>query len=392
MKKNNSMLIWTLSAAVFGVITTELGTIGLLPQIMQQLKVDATKAGYLVSLYALVVAVTGPFVTLFLSRFNKKTVLVSIMAIFVVSNMIYALTGFFELMLIFRVIPAFVHAAFFSAALVVATNAVPSEKKAGAAAKVFAGVAAGLVLGIPLSVLIADHASLAAAFYFAAAVNAVALIGIIVFIPTLPGAKSLSYGDQFGILKSGGVWMAISTVVFVFAAMFSAFSYISDFLGKVPAFDTNIVSIMLIVFGICGFIGNFLYSHMLQRNVPRTTLLYPVIYAVIYIAIFELGASQAAMWGLLVPWGILHSSGLVVSQHWLSEEAKEAPEFANSLYMSFSNLGITVGAMVGGWFIAGIGPQSVMLSGALFAALAFLSILAKIVMGQRGKAVSQPAE
>lgn len=127
MKKNNSMLIWTLSAAVFGVITTELGTIGLLPQIMQQLKVDATKAGYLVSLYALVVAVTGPFVTLFLSRFNKKTVLVSIMAIFVVSNVIYALTGFFELMLIFRVIPAFVHATFFSAALVVATNAVPSK-------------------------------------------------------------------------------------------------------------------------------------------------------------------------------------------------------------------------------------------------------------------------
>lgn len=389
MEKNNAMLIWTLSAAVFGVITTELGTIGLLPQIMQQLRVDATEAGYLVSLYAMVVAITGPFVTLFLSRYNKKTVLVSIMSIFVVSNIIYALTSNFPLMLVFRIIPAFVHAAFFSVALVVATNTAAPEKKAGAAAKVFAGVALGLVLGVPISAFIAGHASLSAAFLFAAVANAVALVGIVIFVPHLPADKSMSYSDQIGILRSGKLWLAISTVMFVFAAMFSGFSYISDFLGKVPQFDDNMISVMLIVFGLCGFAGNFLYSHLLQRNMLLTTLTYPAIFAVVYLAVFALGASQGIMWALLVVWGVLHSSGLVVSQHWLTQEAQKAQEFANSLYMSFSNLGITVGALVGGWFIAGAGPRSVVLSGALFAALAFLSILWKIALGKSAKSVAQ---
>ncbi|WP_232326287.1 hypothetical protein [Xenorhabdus hominickii] len=46
-------------------------------------------------------------------------------------------------------------------------------------------------------------------------------------------------------------------------------------------------------------------------------------------------------------WGGLHSAGLVVSQTWIMKEANEAPEFANSLYISFSNLGITIGSITG---------------------------------------------
>lgn len=57
------------------------------------------------------------------------------MLVFVISNLIYATTDVLNVMLIFRILPAFTHAVFFAVALVVATPAVPKEKSAGAAAK-----------------------------------------------------------------------------------------------------------------------------------------------------------------------------------------------------------------------------------------------------------------
>lgn len=139
--------------------------------------------------------------------------------------------------------------------------------------------------------------------------------------------------------------MAIITVSMIFAAMFSAFSYISDYLSGVTKINNNYISAMLILFGVCGFIGNFIFSHFLQKNVIQTTHYYPLIFGIVLLLVWWLGFSPLAMCLLTVFWGICHSSGLVVSQTWLMGEASEAPEFANSLYMSFSNLGITIGSL-----------------------------------------------
>ncbi|TYP03623.1 MFS transporter [Xenorhabdus doucetiae] len=164
MQNKNSLMLLTLSIAVFGVITTEIAVIGLLPQLETQLHVTPTQVGFLVGIYAIVVAVTGPFITLLLSGYNKKYVLLTILLIFVVSNLIYAMTDIFNLMLLFRVLPGLVHAVFFAVALVIAANSVPKEKSAGATAIVFAGVAVGMVLGMPMSSFIAEYLSLSAAF------------------------------------------------------------------------------------------------------------------------------------------------------------------------------------------------------------------------------------
>ncbi|MEQ2024813.1 hypothetical protein ABLB84_03325 [Xenorhabdus szentirmaii] len=72
----------------------------------------------------------------------------------------------------------------------------------------------------------------------------------------------------------------------------------------------------------------------------------------------------------------------MVSQTWLMQEADEAPEFANSLYIAFSNLGITIGAMTGGWFLSQFGVSAVMWSSILFAFMALLTIYMKSAIYQ----------
>lgn len=377
MQNKSTLLLLTLSVAVFGVITTEIAIIGLLPMLVSQLHVTPTQVGFLVSIYAVIVAVTGPFITLMLSGLNKKTVLLSILVVFIISNLIYATTDVFNLMLLFRILPALAHAVFFAVALVVAANSVPKEKSAGAAAKVFAGVAIGLVLGVPLSSLIAEHISLAAAFYFGAAACVMAFVGVLLFVPSMPAKEKVSFGSQIKVLRNGKLWMTITTVSMIFAAMFSSFSYVADYLTKITHLDNNDISAMLILFGLCGFIGNFIFSNFLQKSLVKTTSIYPLLFTVVLLLVWWLGFSPLAMCLLTVFWGACHSSGLVVSQTWLMREASEAPEFANSLYMSFSNLGITLGSLTGGWFIANLGTHAVVLSSVIFALLAFLSIVIK---------------
>ncbi|MEM8181477.1 MFS transporter [Morganella morganii subsp. sibonii] len=113
MKNNVMLILLSLSLAVFGVIT-------------------------------------GPAITLMPGRYNRKTVLLVIMAIFIVSNIAYAITHQYDVILFFRILPALTHAVFFAIALVVAANEVPPARSAHAIAIVFSGVAVGMVLGMPL--------------------------------------------------------------------------------------------------------------------------------------------------------------------------------------------------------------------------------------------------
>jgi len=72
MTKPNNLLIFILTIGVFGIINTEMGVIGILPSIADHFHVSISKAGLLVSLFALAVAVSGPTMPLLFSGMNPE--------------------------------------------------------------------------------------------------------------------------------------------------------------------------------------------------------------------------------------------------------------------------------------------------------------------------------
>lgn len=378
MNKINPLLILVLALGVFGIITTEMGIVGVLPQVTQKFNISASQAGWLVSIFALVVAISGPFLTLLASGMNRKFILLTAVLLFAISNIVYAFTTRFDVMLAFRIIPAIVHPAFFSVALVTAASLVAPEKSGQAVTKVFAGITVGFAFGVPLTSYLADKVSLEAAFLFGAVVSLVAFFGILVWLPSMPVQTKLSYGAQLGILRKPALWLNIAAVTSIFAAMFSVYSYFAEYLGQVTHMNGSWISMMLMVFGVIMILGNFLFGSFLQKSVLRTTVLFPVVYIAAYLLLYYAGGYFILMIVMILLWGIVHSGGLIVSQSWLMTEAQTAPEFGNSLFVSFTNLGITIGASVGGWFIGQLGIHQLMWSGIGFALLAFLLITVKI--------------
>ena len=378
MKKVNPLLIIMLALGVFGIITTEMSIVGVLPQIAQKFAISTSKAGSLVSIFALVVAISGPFLILLVSGINRKLLLLTSIFMFVISNIIYAFTTHFEVMLIFRILPAALHPVFFSIALVTAATLVPPEKSSQAVAKVFMGITFGFALGVPLTSYLTAQFSLEIAFLFGAIVNAFAFIGIFILLPSMPVKEKMSFGKQIGILRKPGLWLNIVTVVFIFAAMFSVYSYFAEYLARVTFMNGALISLMLLIFGIIMIAGNNLFAIFLQKSIVNTIISFLILYLIVYLLVYYLGSYFVPMIFVVFIWGIVHSGGLIVSQAWLISEAKEAPEFGNSLFVSFSNLGITLGTTVGGWFISQLGIHQLVWSGFIFTLFSFLLVIIKI--------------
>ena len=161
MDKKN-LLIFILMVGVFGILNTEMGFIGILPYISERYDVTIVHAGLLISLFALGVAIAGPTMPLLFSRVNRKYLMIFVLGLFTVCNTISIFAQDFNLLLAVRILPAFFHPVYCSMAFTVAAMVVGAKEAPKAVAKINIGVAAGMVVGVPISNFLAERISLTA--------------------------------------------------------------------------------------------------------------------------------------------------------------------------------------------------------------------------------------
>ncbi len=209
MMKNNKLIIFILTIGVFGILNTEMGFIGLIPQIAEHFNVSTSTAGWLVSVFAIGIAISGPIMPLLLSKIERKKVMIAVLVIFIISNIVSLFTTSFSILLIARIIPAIFHPVYIALAFSVASDSVNSKDAPKAVARVFIGVSAGMVVGVPIVNFLANQFNLYAALAFFALINMIVLILTIIFIPKMPAKKAVTYGTQLRVLKRPLTWLSI---------------------------------------------------------------------------------------------------------------------------------------------------------------------------------------
>ncbi|OMD60657.1 arabinose ABC transporter permease [Paenibacillus odorifer] len=380
MSKRNNLFIFILTLGVFGILNTEMGVVGILPQIAERFHVSVSQAGLLVSLFALAVAISGPILPLLFSGINRRKVLLFVLGVFVLSNIVSIFAPNFTIALIARVIPAFLHPVYISIALTAAASSVSEKEVPKAVSKVILGVSAGIVIGVPITTFIASATSLDLAMTFFAVVNAIAFMGVLLFVPSMPVKERLSYGAQLSVLKKPIIWQSIIAVVFINAATAGVYSYFAEYLETITHISGTALSLMLVIFGVASLFGNVLGGKLLSKNAIKSVLIYPFVFGVVYTLLFLMGKFTAPMIIIVILWGILYAISNNISQYWITSAAPEAPEFANGLFLTAGNLGITIGTTVGGLFISGMGTQYIVLGGLLFLLLSLVFILLRTFM------------
>lgn len=365
MTKPNNLLIFILTIGVFGIINTEMGVIGILPSIADHFHVSISKAGLLVSLFALAVAVSGPTMPLLFSGMNRKKVMLLVLGVFVLGNIVSIFTTNFTLALVARIVPAFFHPIYCSLAFTVAADSVSKEEAPKAVSKVFIGVSAGMVVGVPIVSFIANAVSIEMAMAFFAIVNAIVFLATLVFVPSMPVEEKLSYGAQLSVLKKSITWLSIVAVILLNSAVFGVYSYLTEYLKTVTNMSSNTISLMLLIYGGANIIGNIAAGMLLTKNANKSVVIFPFALGAVYIILFLFGQFTIPMAILTLIWGILAGIGGNINQYWIMSSAPESPDFANRLFLTAVNLGTTIGAAAGGLFISELGTQYVVFVGLL---------------------------
>lgn len=337
------------SLGLIGIITTEFGIIGILPQVATWYHISIAQAGWLLSVFALVIALGGPLMTLWMSGFNRKTLMATSIGIFLVTGVVSSLSPPFWLLLVVRMLPAFLQPVFISNAIAAATAAADKKEEHKMMAIVMAGIGLATVTTIPFATYIAGvYDRWQASFVIQTIVSAIAFVTILLALPSMPVKEKQSYGAQLRVLARPSFLASAATITCMIAAMFTTYSYFADYMGKVNGMSPDTISVMLLLFGLAGLPGNFVAGKLLGKNLSGTVAAFLLGITLISVGIYF---SPILSVPLIIVWGFLHTPCFLNGNAYVISAAPEAPVFANSLSISFGNLGITIGTAVSGWVI-----------------------------------------
>lgn len=380
----------------FGIGLTEFVIMGLLPEVADDFSVTETTAGYLISGYALSVAVGAVALTLALTRVPRKTALLGLMVLFIVGNLVSAIAPDYGTMMAGRVVAALCHGAFFGIGSVVAAQLVAPDRKASAIAFMFGGLTLANVLGVPLGTLLGQAAGWRSTFWAITVIGIAAFAGIAALVPARTGAGAATSGGmraELSAFASPQVWLSIAVTVLGYGGMFGGFTYIAFTLTEVSGFASGAVPLLLVLFGVGLFVGNLYGGRAADRDLVRTL---QVALAALtgVLALFALTAgSQVLTVVMLVLMGAVGFGTVPGLQMRVMAYADRAPTLASGANIAAFNVGNALGAWVGGLTLAaGLGYTSPLWAGAGVTALGLLVLLVAVrAPGGERRAVLVPA-
>lgn len=342
-----------LTIAAYAIGTTEFVIVGLLPTVASDLNITLPLAGLIVSVYALGVTFGAPILTALTGRLERKPLLLGLMALFIAANMVAASAPSYEILMVGRVLSAFAHGVFFSVGATIAADLVPENKRASAIAMMFMGLTVAIVTGVPLGTWIGQNFGWRATFWAVSAIGLVALVGIAALLPrALPKAEPASLMDQLRVLGSGRLLIVYGMTALGYGGTFVAFTYLSPILQDISGFSSDSVSYILVLYGIAIAIGNIVGGRISNADPVRTLTVLFVLQAIVLVLFSFSAVSPLFTLITLAALGFLQFASVPGLQLYVVQLAKEhrpgAVDVASALNIAAFNLGIALGAWLGG--------------------------------------------
>lgn len=352
--------LFALTLSAFAIGTTEFVIVGLVPTIAADLGVSLPSAGLLVSLYALGVAIGAPVLTALTGKWNRKHVLLTLMALFVGGNLLAWQAPSYESLIMARILTGLAHGVFFSIGSTIATGLVSKDKEASAIAIMFTGLTVALVTGVPLGTWIGQTFGWRATFLVVSALGFLALIGSAFLVPNnLKQAKPATLKDQMKVLVQPRLLLVYLMTILGYGGTFTAFTYLAPILQQESGFAPSAVSIIMLVYGVSVAIGNIYGGKLADKKGPikALTIIFTALALILFTLTFTMNTQVGAVLTVLV-WGAFafgNVPGLQVYVVKLAERyTPNAVDVASGLNIAAFNIGIALGSVLGGAIVEGM--------------------------------------
>ena len=385
-----SLPLIALFLAAFAFGTTEFVIAGVLPQVADGLGVSIPVAGYLVTGYAIGIALGGPLLTFATTNVARRTLLLSLVVVFTLGQIACALAPGFASLLALRVIIAVVHGSFFGIAMVVAVGLVPPERRGFAVALILSGLTVSNVIGVPLGAAIGNFWGWRATFWSMGLLGLLAGAAILLWVPRTNGVAGTrpKFSREIGVLGRQQAWTSLILMLMLMLGQFVPFTYIAPMLQDVTGLDANWIPLVLLLNGVGSTIGVFLGGRLADWKLMPSLIAMLALQAVILVVMYLLSPYPVPMVGVVLVWGALNFAiGAPIQTRILSWTA-DAPSLASSLLPSGFMIGIAAAASLGAAMLnAGLGYRSLPLAGAIALAVAAVVAVISYTWEQRSTAV-----
>ena len=343
--------IFMLTFSAFGIGTSEYIIMGLLSEIAEDLNITIPQAGSLVTMYAMGVVVGGPLLAILTMKLSRKIALLSLMFMFIIGNILCALSTSYYFLMVSRVLAALCHGTFFGIASVVAVGMVDENKKSQAIALVFMGVSLANILGVPVGTHIGEQFGWKATFWLVSAIGVLSVLALLKFIPSNLPMPSGDIIGEFKILRHRRVFIPLILSVLTSASLFTIFTYIDPILQKVTMVNKATVVKILFWIGAGLSIGTLTGGKLGDKSLIKSLISIMFLIVIIQIIMLFVNTKIIPMIATLFAWSITGFAICPMLQALVVEQAKGAPNLASTFNQSSFNLGNAIGAKYGGLLI-----------------------------------------
>ncbi|MFF2090899.1 MFS transporter [Paenibacillus sp. NPDC058174] len=251
-----SLKVYLLALVSFLVGTSEYVISGILDKISLSLDISITSTGQLVTIFSLIYAICTPVVMALTARVERQKLLVAGLAVFVIANLLAFLLPGYELFVASRALMALGAGTVVVSALDIASKIAPEGKKASSIANVTMGFTMSLIIGVPLGRMITAEFGWRAVFGLLALAGLLIMVVLYFTIPRVKGDAPMPLSRQLGFLKNSRVAFGLAITFFWLGGYSIAYTYISPYLLSVAGLGENMLSSVLLAFGIASLIGS----------------------------------------------------------------------------------------------------------------------------------------
>jgi len=243
------------------------------PEFISELNINTHQFGLLLSSYTFAAAIAGIFATYYVDRFERRQLLLSLYACFIVATLACGLAPSYETLFIARAFAGAFGGILGSLVQTIVADSIPFERRGKALGTVMAAFSVSTVAGVPLSLFLAHHITFLgwrAPFFFIALISVLILYLGYRNIPKIAGhLDHVHEGSRMSqILKILLAHQHIKAFIFMAFIMITGFSvipYIALYLTSNVGINDSYISLIYLCGGVATLMSSRFIGHMADR-------------------------------------------------------------------------------------------------------------------------------
>lgn len=346
------LTLLSLALGSFCIGTSEFASMGVLQLFADGLGISLPAATNAITAYAFGVVVGAPVVTLAAAKLNRRTLLLGLMALFVVGNILSGLAANLGMFAIARFISGMPQGAYFGAGAVVASYIVGPGHGGKAFALVMTGLTVATIFGSPLATLLGQNLSWRNTYFVVAGVGVLAFAAILAWVPRSQALDGGPVTQELAAFRKASVWAMMLVAALGVASIFAVYTFIGPLVTDVTMIDRGWIPVALALFGIGMTAGNLVGGRIADAHASRGLIIGYGAALVVLAALATLGSNVVILMICLFGVGMTMMIAIPTIQVRLTRFAPEAPTLMGAMNLAALNVANAIGAWAGGGVIA----------------------------------------